>query len=157
MRIMLDQKKDEPESFLLPPDIRSCLDEYFKSKVFIADETPLLKEELARSRERLNELENELAKASAVNKEAEHYARNVERELQRKSDALEEASQYVERVDQELAVTREQSISLSGELEAARARIGALESALSQRFTRRLLGFLRSRMRKGEDRAPGAP
>ena len=154
---LLDKWKDEPESFLLPPEIRPFLDEYFKSKVFIAEEVKLLKKELSLLREHRNELEEELGKASAVNEEAVHYVRKIERELQRKNDALEEASQYVARVGQEIAAKNELIISLSGELETARARIGALESALSQRFTTRLLGFLRRRMRKGKDPAPGAP
>jgi GT2 family glycosyltransferase len=155
--ILLDKWKEEPEFFLLPPKIQPVLDEYYESKVFIMEEAKLLKHELARSKEYLNELENELAKASGVNEEATHYARKLERELQRKNDALEDASRSVARVGRELEMKNELSISLSGELEAARAQIGELEAALSRKLTTRLLEFLRRRVRIRKGSSPGAP
>jgi GT2 family glycosyltransferase len=88
---LISKWKNEPESFLVPEDLRPLLDDYFVSAPFLRKENQDLKDQLSVLFAHMTDLETKLSELAAVNAEGAAYVRKVENDWKEKCEQLAEA------------------------------------------------------------------
>jgi GT2 family glycosyltransferase len=128
---LLEKWKDEPESFLVPVDMRPVIEQHLSSDIYRKQAHTTLRRELAKARKYNIKLETELRRAKGHIAELEEYIGHVERSWKDQCGKTEQTLGLLESARDELATK-------TAELDAEKKAVPTTRHARMRSLARRL-------------------